>query len=636
MLFNRILSFTLIYIFLIFAPTISQAQSLVEHFREGKEFYRAKEYDDAIKNFQEILNVDPYFDAATYQLAYCYYHIEEYQKALETIERCYEYKAIDNNYFHLKAQCYDKLGQSNLSLEYLEFAILHQKINPYYHSFQGVILMEKRQYKGALNAYNNAILHNPTSYGLYYNRGIAKFNLKNKSGACADWYYGKEESKGCEQLYFFRCSNLNVSSLPKVKTPIYDTEFPQFEMGDYSNFYYTSQLAYKYPEEAYLNEVQGTTVMAFTLTKDGLLTDFKPLFSISPLLDSTVIHLIKSTEHEWTPAKENGENIDFHLILPVNFRITEDVDREATDLAYIQNKAATPEELQKAYSRLVKDNPFNFELSKQYAQFLTQNKLVDTTINLDWRKNLDLSNYMLLTEIVSDNYYVKLYFDSDWQVSTKEYAKYYRITKWDNSVHYYDGSFRDFYVNGELYTTGKYENGRKQDDFNFYFPSGSIKTVLHFDFDKPIKTWEFYHANSTLNSRIEISGNNFTVLEYMDTSGNSLMQNGNGNWEYHFSDYSGEKQVKVEGSISNYSKDKTWRLYIDDKLEVDEYYKKSRFEMGTIYSQQGNEKVKEPLINSWIFYPSGLLRAEEVLKSPKLVGNEYFKLFSKSNSYTIL
>lgn len=76
----------------------------------------------------------------------------------------------------------------------------------------------------------------------------------------------------------------------------------------------------KYPEESVKNKEEGRVSLTFTVNKDGSLSDFKVVRSITPLLDAEALRIAKSMPN-WTPAKNKGEIVRVAYTIPVTFRL---------------------------------------------------------------------------------------------------------------------------------------------------------------------------------------------------------------------------------------------------------------------------------------------------------------------------
>jgi tetratricopeptide (TPR) repeat protein len=77
-----------------------------------------------------------------------------------------------------------------LALLPLAFSNCKKKANPkeaLVHIGKGIAMHQKKDYQGAIQAYNKAIEAYPQSAASYYYRGFAKFELKDTPGAVKDY-----------------------------------------------------------------------------------------------------------------------------------------------------------------------------------------------------------------------------------------------------------------------------------------------------------------------------------------------------------------------------------------------------------------------------------------------------------------
>ena len=75
-----------------------------------------------------------------------------------------------------------------------------QLLHLYYFN-RGNTYLKQRQYSEARQDYDQAIETNEFHYGSYANRGFARYNLEDQSGACTDWHKAKEAGYAAAQQY---------------------------------------------------------------------------------------------------------------------------------------------------------------------------------------------------------------------------------------------------------------------------------------------------------------------------------------------------------------------------------------------------------------------------------------------------
>ncbi len=100
---------------------------------------------------------------------------------------------------------------------------------------------------------------------------------------------------------------------PKIPEEVY----PKFPGGPEKMFEFINENL-RWPDtEA---DVIGRVVVAFTVEKDGSLSDIKVVKSLDPLFDKEAVRLVKSMP-KWKPGMDNGEPIRIRYSVPVTFRL---------------------------------------------------------------------------------------------------------------------------------------------------------------------------------------------------------------------------------------------------------------------------------------------------------------------------
>ena len=75
-----------------------------------------------------------------------------------------------------------------------------------------------------------------------------------------------------------------------------------------------------YPEGALADSVQGRVIVRFVVEKDGRLTHFEVKHTPDERLSDEAIRVLKLTE-PWVPAKNRGQDVRCHFVMPVSFRL---------------------------------------------------------------------------------------------------------------------------------------------------------------------------------------------------------------------------------------------------------------------------------------------------------------------------
>lgn len=116
-------------------------EAALDKVREGVELHDKGKYEEAIKKYEEALNFDKYNDYALSEMAFSYFMLKEYKKAMKHAK-----KAIEKN-----------PGSKILDMTYVTY---------------GNSLDHLGKSKESIEKYDEGIKLYPNSYQLYYNKGV--------------------------------------------------------------------------------------------------------------------------------------------------------------------------------------------------------------------------------------------------------------------------------------------------------------------------------------------------------------------------------------------------------------------------------------------------------------------------------
>ena len=111
-----------------------------------------------------------------------------------------------------------------------------------------------------------------------------------------------------------------VLHLPE-DTTIYDVveEMPTYHK-DIDALYRHIAAEMHYPDSAMADSVQGRVIVRFVVEKDGRLTNFEVVRTPDERLSDEAIRVLRLTE-PWQPARNKGEAVRCHFVMPVMFRL---------------------------------------------------------------------------------------------------------------------------------------------------------------------------------------------------------------------------------------------------------------------------------------------------------------------------
>ena len=111
--------------------------------------------------------------------------------------------------------------------------------------------------------------------------------------------------------------NYNVDTKETVRSNIKN---PSYEGGE-EKLSRDLAMRTRYPYEAYKDNIQGTVIVQFTVTKTGELKDFRIEKSVSTDLDVAAVNAVKDLPGRWTPGEIDGIKSDLIYSVPISFTI---------------------------------------------------------------------------------------------------------------------------------------------------------------------------------------------------------------------------------------------------------------------------------------------------------------------------
>lgn len=93
-----------------------------------------------------------------------------------------------------------------------------------------------------------------------------------------------------------------------------------------------------YPEEAVRSARQGTVVLGFTITAEGMVSDINVINGIGSIIDNEVISALQTTSGMWKPGYINGEACEMEREISIVFKLE---DLSNNDFTFHAGKSYT-------------------------------------------------------------------------------------------------------------------------------------------------------------------------------------------------------------------------------------------------------------------------------------------------------
>ncbi len=159
-----------------------------------------------------------------------------------------------------------------------------------------------------------------------------------------------------------------------------------------------------------------------------------------------------------------------------------------------------------------------------------------------------------------------IFYNAGWQICEQPVAVYYRIgTLVIDSFWYYKGPFKDYAIDGTVLHEGNYsDEGFKDGTFSLYDTSGSLIAQGNYTKNKPIGDWEFRYPSGDTRAIINFpeAGGDYVFKYYRDSSGQVLLNNGNGTFEWNSCVFEDRNiYYKFKGTYKDGKRSETWKYY---------------------------------------------------------------------------
>jgi len=163
-------------------------EAVRETFNQGVTFYNGGQYEEAIKAFQVVLDVDPEQPSVWANVGACYTKLEQYDKAIAAYEESIKLEPENASHYQSIGSAYAGSGDAEKAREHYEKAAsLSTELSPadaavnYYN--MGVTYINGGQSQEAADALKKAVELDPNHAEAHYQLGITLISLNDMEGA---------------------------------------------------------------------------------------------------------------------------------------------------------------------------------------------------------------------------------------------------------------------------------------------------------------------------------------------------------------------------------------------------------------------------------------------------------------------
>jgi len=157
------------------------------YINRAKAYTGLRKYDLAVSDLIKALNIEPYNFPLYFERSYLYDYLSNYGRALDDINFYITLFPDDIRAMFFKGQIYFDQGNYLKALELFNKCLSIDQSKAEFFAARANAYLETKTFKYAIQDYGMALDLDPRNPDTYLNRGMARFNLNDKKGACNDW-----------------------------------------------------------------------------------------------------------------------------------------------------------------------------------------------------------------------------------------------------------------------------------------------------------------------------------------------------------------------------------------------------------------------------------------------------------------
>lgn len=205
-----------------------------------------------------------------------------------------------------------------------------------------------------------------------------------------------------------------------------------------------------------------------------------------------------------------------------------------------------------------------------------------------------------------------IYYNSKWEISSKEAASYYRTCQLGYGLRncFFTGKLNDYLIDGKLIMSGAYsEVGLRTGEFIFYYPSGQIQAQGTFENGLRSGVWKYFFKNGTLEREVKFpfqekykpTKDDFEAISVYDSTGTPLLVDGTGDWHFEYEWYNTTERYIIDGKFKRGKKEGFWTCSLSSgQLLYREFFKNNNFKEGFVTEGIKREELEEPVNNKFM------------------------------------
>lgn len=331
------------------------------YFFKGKCKVELDQYNDALDNFANAVNIDPQEPEYYYYKGMCEWKLKRMQAAIQSLEKSLLYSPDNFLTYKILGSVYYELNIVDKAKEYFDKAIeikpdfdanvfTKSKVenyveayktamrasnrdtkidptNPIFMFYKGILKTIGRDNWGAYLDFNIVVQMDPEQNITYYYKGYVEFNIKKFKDALEDLHkYTRKNpnDKAAANLLKSVESAANVTVMDNNGTDeilVIAEEMPEFSGGTSQMMKFIAENIV-YPRQALQLRLQGRVLLSFVVDQEGNITNLEILKGIGGGCELEALRVI-SNMPKWKPGRQNGKTVAVKYTLPIKFALAE-------------------------------------------------------------------------------------------------------------------------------------------------------------------------------------------------------------------------------------------------------------------------------------------------------------------------
>lgn len=268
-------------------------------------------------------------------------------------------------------------------------------------------------------------------------------------------------------------------------------------------------------------------------------------------------------------------------------------------------------------------------------------------------KNILFVIFVTIPYLAVSQVFNTVYYNSDWEMTSMEFATYYRNSGFESNSLKFDSLVTDYYLNGTIEMTGRYNKGKKDGQFIFYYPNQAVKLISNYSENKRSGVWTLFYENGLKNKVVEYDDGKERLIEFNDQNAKSILKNLTGRYsfdlyyDYHYDVFSqvppqqGFKTYTISGTLKNGLKNGTWEIMRQEKsssrigngdmhvrnIKYKEFqfkYKNGILTQGLEYKSDSKFSITHDTLTHFILEPEKIGITESIFSEPgQLIRHNY-------------